>query len=156
MRKRLVTSSQQLSSESDSAWLNLGRLASVEVTSEDPEYPVEGALVHGDGRGWKASGAGKQMIRLVFDEPVEISRIELVFEEREAERTQEFLLRWSSARGATAEIVRQQFNFSAPTTTREAEHFHVHLSDVAAIELIVTPDIQGGAARATLARMRIG
>ena len=111
--------------------------------------------MHGDSRGWRASGTGSQVIRLVFDEPIEISRIKVVFEEYEAPRTQEFLLGWTSANGTSGEIVRQQWNFSPPTTTREAEHFDVQLSVVSMIELTINPDIRGGAAQASLSRLRV-
>jgi hypothetical protein len=46
----------------------------------------------------------------------------LVFEETETERTQEFILRWSTDEGRSfREIVRQQWNLSPPATTREIE-----------------------------------
>jgi len=70
MRKRLITPIRQASPMAEPAWLHLDRVASVEVTSEDKEHPIEGALVHGDSRGWRASERGTQVIRLVFDEPV--------------------------------------------------------------------------------------
>ena len=56
-----------------------------------------------------------QTIRLLFDEPQELRRISLVFEEDEMMRTQEFVMRWSSDPGGPfREIARQQWNFSAP------------------------------------------
>jgi len=67
----------------------------VEVTSEEKDYPVEGALIAGELRGWRATDSGTQTIRLIFDEPQRLTRIALVFEETETERTQEFVLRWS-------------------------------------------------------------
>jgi hypothetical protein len=87
----------------------------VEVTSEEKEYPVESALVSGGMRGWRAADSGAQTIRLIFDEPQRLTRISLVFEETETERTQEFVLRWSPDGGRSfREIVRQQWNFSPP------------------------------------------
>ena len=39
--------------------------------------------------------------------------------------------------------MRQQWNFSAPTSTREIEEYAVELSDVALLELTIVPDISG-------------
>jgi hypothetical protein len=41
MRKRLITPIPQKASSLDEGWLDLDRLAVVEVTSEEKEYPVE-------------------------------------------------------------------------------------------------------------------
>ena len=80
-----------------------------------------------------------------------LKHISLLFEEEEVPRTQEFVLRWSSASvGSLREIVRQQWNFSPPSTGREVEDYRVELSDVAVLELIITPSISGGTARASL------
>jgi hypothetical protein len=70
--------------------------------------------------------------------------------------TQEFVLRWSSDNGNSfREIVRQQWNFSPPDSIREAEDYAVELSAVTALELIIVPDKNGGAARASLASLRV-
>src|ERR1039458_8812754 len=113
MRKRLITPSPQDAPFLDEGWLDLDGAAMVEVTSEDKQYPVESALVSGEMRGWRAAGSGSQTLRLIFDKPQRLKRIALVFEETEIERTQEFVLRWSSDGGRSfREIVRQQWNFS--------------------------------------------
>jgi hypothetical protein len=92
---------------------------------------------------------------LVFDEPQELKRISLIFEEREIVRTQEFTLRASTSPGRPfREIVRQQWNFSPPTSTREIEEYCVELSDITALELTIVPDISGGTARASLKSLR--
>ena len=67
----------------------------VEVTSEERDYPVDSALVAGEMWGWRAAASGTQTVRLIFDEPQRLTRIALVFEETETERTQEYVLRWS-------------------------------------------------------------
>jgi hypothetical protein len=53
------------------------------------------------------------------------------------------------------EIVRQQWNFSPPETVRELQEYHVELSDVTVLELIITPDISGGMARASVKSLRV-
>jgi hypothetical protein len=156
MRKRLFTPTSQGIRPHDEGWLDLDRAASVEVTSEEKDYGVEGALVSGETQGWRAANTRTQTIRLLFDHPQRLSRISLVFEETETARTQEFVLRWSADRGHSfREIVRQQWNFSPPNTTREIEEYSVQLSDVTVLELVIAPDISGGAARASLKSLRV-
>jgi hypothetical protein len=156
MRKRLFNPTSQGIRSNDEGWLDLDRAASVEVTSEEKDYEVEYALVSGEAQGWRAAKAGTQTIRLLFDHPQRLRRISLVFEETETARTQEFVLRWSADGGhSLKEIVRQQWNFSPPQTTREIEEYRVDLSDVTALELVIVPDISRGAARASLKSLRV-
>jgi len=156
MRKRPITPIPQDAPRLEEGWLDLDRAAVVEVTSEERDYPVESALVAGGVRGWRAAESGTQTIRLIFDESQRLARIALVFEETETERTQEFTLRWSGDHGGSfQEIVRQQWNFSPPNSVREVEEYKVDLSGVTALELVIVPDISGGAARASLKSLRL-
>jgi hypothetical protein len=156
MRKRLITTTSQNAPHLDKGWLDLDSAATVEVASEAKEYPVESALVSGEVRGWRAADSGTQTIRLIFDEPQKLTRISLLFEESETERTQEFVLRWSPDGGRSfREIVRQQWNFSPPNTIREVEEYRVELPDVTVLELVIVPDISHGAARASLRSLRV-
>jgi hypothetical protein len=156
MRKRVFTPTPQGIRPHDEGWLDLDRAAVVEVTSEDKEYPVESSLISGEMRRWRAADSGTQTIRLIFDEPQKLTRISLVFEETETERTQEFVLRWSPDGGRSfREIVRQQWNFSPPNTTREIEEYHVELSDVTALESVIVPEISRGSARTSLRSLRL-
>jgi hypothetical protein len=151
-----VSSSEGCTTLHDEGWLDLDSAASVEVTSEDKDYPVESALVAGDMRGWRAAVSGAQTVRLIFDKPQRLTRIALAFEETETERTQEFVLRWSGDGGRSfREIVRQQWNFSPPNAIREVEEFQVALSGIAVLELIIVPDISRGSARASLKSLRL-
>ena len=43
---------------SEQKWLDLEQVAKVEVTSEDPNFPIESALVSGKGPGWRAAQKG--------------------------------------------------------------------------------------------------
>jgi len=156
MRKRLITPIPETVRSRGEGWLDLERTAVVEVTSEEPDYPVESALVSGEARGWHAAMPGTQTIRLVFDQPQRLKHISLVFEENETTRTQEFVLRWSSDGGRSfREIVRQQWNFSPPETKREVEEYQVELSNVTVLELIIVPNMSGGATRASLKSLRL-
>jgi hypothetical protein len=143
-------------SRDEEDWLDLERTARVEISSEDESHPVEAALVRGAWSGWRAAGPGEQALRLLFDEPRRLRRISLLFLEEERARTQEFVLRWSPDGGQTfREVVRQQYNFSPAGATREAEDYEVALDGVTALELVITPDVSGGSARASLERLRL-
>jgi len=157
MRKLITGESEHLQqTKRSSDWLDLEQLAQVEISSEDAEYPIESALIQNNASGWHANEPGKQTIRLVFDNPQNITRIQLLFEESSHERTQEFVLRWSSDdRDNKREIVRQQYNFSPAANTRELEDYTVNLDGVLMLEMDITPDISGGNARASLAQLRL-
>ncbi len=137
-------------------WLDLERLARVEVTSEEAAHPIEAALRPGMDAGWRAAQPGEQTIRLIFDQPQRLRRIGLLFVEPEMARTQEFVLRWSPDEGRSfREIVRQQWNFSPSGAVRKVESYRVDLWDVTALELAIVPDQRGGTARASLAEWRL-
>jgi hypothetical protein len=156
MRKRLIDSTPESIRTRAEAWLDVESAAVVEVTSEDPDCPVESAFVSGDARGWRAATPGSQTIRLVFDQPQRLKCISLVFEENETARTQEFVLRWSPDGGSSVkEIVRQQWNFSPPDSVREVEEYQVELSSVTVLELIINPNIGGGVVRASVKNLRL-
>ena len=155
MRKR-VTANVAQAAPSDRDWLDLERLAQVEVSSEAEAYPIEAALMTRHGSGWRAAQSGAQTIRLLFDAPQRLRQIWLVFSEAEQERTQEFVLRWSPDGGASfQEILRQQWTFSPPSTTREIEDYRVDLAGVTVLELHIVPDISGRDVRASLEQMRL-
>jgi hypothetical protein len=153
MRKRIVGSHRdQQGGESDQSWLDLEQIATVEVTSEDPDFPIEFAFSSKGGPGWRAGEQGEQKIRIIFDEPVSLRRIQLRFHEDRFERMQEFPIRWSSATGGgPSEIARQQWNFSPAGSTAETENYIVDLAAVSVLELAIQPDLGGREAVATLA-----
>jgi hypothetical protein len=157
MRKRIIHPGTQGASPDDyQGWLDVEHLVQVELTSEDAEHPIESALVMNAGSGWRAQQPGEQTIRLLFDKPHRISRIQLLFQEDERERTQEFVLRWSRDGGTSCrEVVRQQFNFSPPGITRELEDYVVDLDGLMMLELSIIPDISGGGTRAALTQLRL-
>ena len=160
MRKRIVGSSNVIRGEAanlNDRWLDLGQIAAVEVTSEDPHFPVETVFESDSGIGWRASQDGEQQLRIIFDEPTTLHRMQLHFVEPEVERTQEFILRWSSAQGGPArDVVRQQWTFSTSGSTSEVEHYDVNLEHVSVLELSIRPDLNNGTGRATLVSWRVG
>ena len=156
MRKRLISPPPERIRTHGEGGLEIGRAAVVEVTSENENFPIESAFVSGNARGWRAAGPGSQTIRLIFDHPQTLGGISLVFEEDEIRRTQEFVLRWSSDGGSSfKEIVRQQWNFSPPGSTREVEDYRVDLLNLSVLELVIKPDIGGGMACASLKNLRL-
>ena len=159
MRKRIVGSSvvQSEAANLNDRWLDLQEIATVEVTSEDPHCPVEAVFEPDSGIGWRASQDGEQQLRIIFDEPRTLHRMQLHFVEPEVERTQEFIIRWSSAQGGPArDVVRQQWTFSPAGSTSEVEHYDVNLERVSVLELSIRPDLTNGTGRATLASWRVG
>ena len=156
MRKSQIIRVSQDAPLRDQAWMDVDRLASVEVSSEESDYPIEAALLPEGKNGWRAAKPGMQTIRLVFDEPQKLRRIMLVFEDTENSRTQEFVLCWSpDIPHSPREIVRQQWNFSPPDSVREIEDFPVELSEVKVLELVIVPDMRGGQVRASLVSLRL-
>jgi hypothetical protein len=154
MRKRIITQGTMNVIPPEQDWLDLENLAEAEVTSEDALHPIESALKPGEGPGWRASESGQQTVRLLFDKPLQVRHIRLVFKEDEQDRTHEFVLRWSSDDGRSyREIVRQQYNFSSPHNTLEIEEYAVDLDGLTALELSIVPDISGGRARASVAQL---
>lgn len=152
MRKSLIdpetASRGHAKSHKPSTWLNIEDLARVEITSEDALFPIEHALANGvsngASNGWRASAKGPQFIRLNFDNPTPIQRIQLDFVEKTDERCQEFAI-YARSEGSDndnelREIVRQQFTFSPGGSTEESEDYTVALSGVTCLELRIDPD----------------
>lgn len=155
MRKRILPSTPA-APKADLEWLDVEPLVEVEITSEDPAHPIESALLPGEGTGWRAGAPGRQTIRLVFDPPQSLHRILLAFREATAERTQEYVLRWSADGGKEfRDVIRQQWNFSPGGATEQVEEHSVDLAGVTVLELEIIPDIAGGSAPASLEKLRL-
>jgi hypothetical protein len=156
MLKRILPEPQNEAVSIDDAWLPLQELADVEITSENPAYPIEAALIPGRDKGWRAATPGRQTIRLIFKQPQRLRRIWLRFVEPHDERTQEYVVRWSDDGGRSfREVVRQQWNFSPRGATSQTEDHEVELPRVTVLEVSVVPDTSGGSAVASLAEFRV-
>jgi hypothetical protein len=153
MRKRLIAPFTESAPSQEKEWLDLDKLAEIEISSEDSHRPIDFALLPGDESGWSATQSGPQRLRIIFDEPQDIKLIRLVFTEDHHSRTQEFVLRWSKSGKLFREIVRQQYNFNPPAT--ETEEYRVELHQVKTLELKIIPNINGGGAHATLKELRL-
>lgn len=159
MRKQVIGHSAIAGkSQDDTDWLDLESIARVEITSEDPDFPVENALSlnpeHNE-LGWRAATPGPQTVALVFTVPTYLRRIFAKFMEHATERTQEFVLRYSSVNETDREIIRQQWNFSPTGSSQEVEDYTVHLASVTRLELVIDPDRGRGQCRATLCALRL-
>ena len=136
--------------------MDLEQIAIVEVTSEDPNFPIESVFNANGGPGWRASQKGEQQIRLIFDQALAVHRIQLHFLEPTRDRLQKFTVRWSAVDGGPPkEIVRQQWNFSPGNSACELEDYEVNLDGVSALELVIRPDLTHNDALATLAAWRV-
>ena len=139
MRKSIVSPSAVTATPISDLWRDLERIARVEISSEDEQFPIEHALGKKATTGWRAAGTGPQLIRLHFDEPLNIKRLQLHFVDKTAERSQEFAV-FAGAGAELKEVVRQQWSFSPHGSTEEIEDYTVNLSGITTLELKIDPD----------------
>ena len=107
MRKKIIKQTVEGSSPADQNWLDLARLAQVEITSENEAYPIESALTPGIGPGWQAAQPGPQTIRLIFDQPQRLKRIYLIFPEEEVDILRAHLSRLMGDPDLRADLARR-------------------------------------------------
>jgi hypothetical protein len=139
MRKSIVSPSAVAATPISDLWRDLERIARVEISSEDEQFPIERALGKKETTGWRAAETGPQLIRLHFDEPLNIKRLRLHFVDRAAERSQEFAV-YAGAGAELKEVVRQQWSFSPHGSTEEIEDYTVNLSGITTLEVRIDPD----------------
>jgi hypothetical protein len=154
MRKRTIqTESRSVATAPAPGGLDLAAVATVEVTSEQADFPIESVFAAAPGE-WRAEAPGEQVIRLVFDEPTSVRSIQLSFVDPHQARTQEFTLSYAADQ-EMREIVRQQWTFSPDGCHSECEDYRVDLTAVRLLELRIQPDLQYGRAVANLARWSV-
>lgn len=139
MRKTILTTEDAVKTPSGGAWLDLEKIARVEMSSEDAVFPIEHAFGAAKTTGWRAAATGPQVVRIHFDAPQKIRRIQVHVIEQAAERAQEFAI-FAETDGGRREVVRQQFTFSPSGSTEEIEDYAVELNGVTMIELKIDPD----------------
>ena len=158
MRKEILKS-DPARSEPFAAEFNVAALATVAVTSEAADHPVENAFDHRRGPGgsrWVAETPGEQTLLLAFDAPLHIRHISLEVEETHDRRTQELDLAVSHDGGTTyRELLRQEFNFSPSGTTFEREDWTVAAEGVTHLRLRIKPDKGGRPCRASLTSLSL-
>ena len=145
MRKRQMTPIPLDVPSRDEGRLDLDRLAVVEFTSEDKDYPVESALGAEEMRGWRAAASGPQTIRLIFDKPQKAytHRARLRRNRDRAHPRVRLAMVW----GWRTLVSRN----CAPAL----EDYRVELSNVTVLELTIVPDISRGSARASPKSLRL-
>jgi hypothetical protein len=139
--------------------IDIAAVATVLVTSEAPEHPVDFAFDHHRGPGgnrWIAGEPGEQTLILAFDAPQAIRRVALEVEEPEVARTQELQLAVSTDGGRTyREVLRQEYNFSPPGTSFEREDWTLDAVGVTHLRLRIRPDKGSKPCRATITSLAL-
>jgi hypothetical protein len=140
--------------------IDIADVATVMVTSEDPEHPIDHAFDGSRGPGgsrWIAGEPGEQAVILALDFPLAIRRVVLEVEETEVARTQELQLAVSTDGGQTyRELFRQEYNFSPSGSTFEREDWAVEVEGVTQLRLAIKPDKGGKHCRAAITSMVVG
>jgi hypothetical protein len=134
--------------------IDIAAVATVLVTSEASDHPVDHAFDDNGGPGgsrWVAGEPGQQTLIVAFDDPQAIRRVVLEIEETEVARTQELQLALSIDGGRTyREVLRQEYNFSPPGTDFEREDWAVRADGVTHLRLVIKPDKGGQPCRASI------
>jgi hypothetical protein len=158
MRKRILKSNSAPSALLPGE-LDVAAIATVLVTSETADHPVENAFDARRGPGgsrWVAETPGEQTLILTFDTPQKIQQVLLEVEENQASRTQELQLAISLDGGRTyCELLRQEYNFSPPGTTFEREEWVVAAEGVTHLRLWIKPDKGNRPGRASLTALSL-
>jgi hypothetical protein len=158
MRKQIIPLTASSVSPS-SLELNIADLATVLVTSEMPDAPVENAFDNQGGPGgsrWIAAEPGEQTVIIAFDCPQTPCRLTVEIEELEVSRTQELLLSVSENGGQTySDLLRQEYTFSPPGTTFEREEWALPSREITHVRLRIKPDKGGRLCRATLTTLAL-
>lgn len=154
MRKKIIGKETLTEPVRRPGELDIAAIATVMVTSEEANFPIENAFDNQRGPGgsrWVAAEPDEQTLILVFDAPQTLHQISLEVEELEVSRTQALKLSVSQDGGNTyRELFRQEYNFSPPGTMFEREEWSVSLDSVTHLYLWIKPDKSSQPCRATL------
>ena len=144
MRKEIVDLQTLNPRSATTGELDIVNMATVQLTSEDADHPIENAFNQEYGKGasyWAAATSGAQTITLVFDRAQTIGKIQLEIEEVEASRTQVLQISVSHNGGQSFEkVLEQDYTFSPPGTTLQREDWTVKLESVTHFRLHIQPD----------------
>jgi hypothetical protein len=159
MLRKQVVPKHSRESASVEGEISIADVATVQVTSEEADHPIDNAFDHDRGPGgsrWIAAEPGPQAVSLLFDRPQTLRKIGLEVEELAVSRTQELSVSVSSDGGRTyRELVRQEFNFSPPGTSFERELWSTSAEAVTHLRLEIKPDKGGRVGRATLTSLTL-
>lgn len=156
LRKQLL---QPVESRGSYGELSIAETATVLVTSELPDHPIDYICDGQRGPGstrWIAAESGDHSIVLAFDRAQTIHAVGVEIEEREVSRTQELTLAISQDGGQTyREMLRQEFNFSPTGSTFEHEEWRVAAEGVTNLRVWIRPDKGGQSCRASMTSLVI-
>ena len=157
LRKQLLTTSSVPTARSLER--DISTIATVLVTSEDPDHPIDHVFDGQRGPGasrWIAAQPGEQRLILAFDAPQTIQQLRVEIDEPDVSRTQEMDVSISTDGGRTyRELLRQEYTFSPPGTSHEHEEWTVNAGGVSHLQLRIKPDKSGRACRATLTSLTL-
>jgi len=158
LRKQILTE-WPVSSGTRAAEKEIATIATVWVTSEAVDNPIDYAFDNRRGPGgsrWVAAEPGEQRLILAFDQPQGLHTITVEVEEPEVSRTQELQVGVSTDGGQTfQELRRQEYTFSPPGTTFEREEWAIAVTSVTHLQVIIIPDKGGRPCRATLTTLAL-
>jgi hypothetical protein len=158
LRKHLLTDypAEQVTEPGEK---DIAALATVWVTSEAADYPIDNAFDSHRGPGgsrWVAGTPGLQRLLLAFDAPQSLRLLRLEVEEQDMSRTQEIQVAISRDGGHTYQtLLRQEYTFSPPGTTFEHEDWAIPVEGVTHLQLVITPDKGGAPCHATLTTLAL-
>jgi hypothetical protein len=159
MLRKQVTPKRPVESASFEDEIPVAKVATVQVSSEQGDHPIDNVFDKSRGPGgsrWIANEPGEQTVTLVFDSAQTIRKIAVEVEEVAVSRTQELSVSVSSDGGRTyRQLVRQEFNFSPPGTSFEREVWSVAADAVTHLRLEIKPDKGGRIGRATLTALSL-
>ena len=158
LRKHLLTD-HPIGQVAEPGEKDIAALATVGVTSEATDYPIDHAFDSHRGPGgsrWVAGAPGPQRLLLTFDAPQTLRRLRLEVEEHEVSRTQDLQVAISRDGGHTYQtLLRQEYTFSPPGTTFEREEWAIPMEGVTHLQLVITPDKGGAPCYATLTTLAL-
>lgn len=158
LRKRILSEDPVEREPMPDLW-DVPSLATVLVTSEAPDHPVDHLFDESRGPGgsrWVAGANGEQTLILAFDRPQTLREVGIEAEESRLSRTQVICLATSADGGRTyRERIRQEFNFSPSGSTFEREAWAVAADGVTHLRLTVRPDKGDAPGRASLTTLTL-
>lgn len=158
MRKRRLSEPVSILA-ADQGEIDIGRVALLTYSSEDPQHPLDHLIDGSRGRGATRWESGRpdatEQIELQFDHPQKISRLVYEVEECVEDRTQQVRVEVSVDGGRTyRQMLAQDYTFSAHGATFQHEDLRLEVAGVTHLRLTVIPN-KGGSGVATLTSLRI-
>ena len=153
MLRKLIIKPNTATPDATEGEIDIATVATVQVTSESREHPIDHVFDDHRGPGgtrWVAGEVGEQTVTLDFDTPQEINQILLEVEELEVARTQELQLCLSCDGGRTYRELLDRNSTSAQRNDLRAGEVDSLSQGVTHLRLVIKPDKGDKPCRATL------